>query len=95
MSDKLFHKIDDAQVVLSRGGVYKQVAVFRRFDGKEHGLYAAVSGGYVRLGGGGGTSAPRVSWLDLDMDGALLRTGRFGHPVLDEREAAFMLPKAA
>ncbi len=93
--DRLFHKIDEAQVVLVSRGVYKQAAVFRRFDGKEHGLYAAASGGYVRLHGAGGTSAPRITWLDLDMDGALLRVGQFGRPALDEKGAAFMLPPPA
>lgn len=59
----LFHEIVDAQVILHCKGVYQQVPVFRRQDR----LYAKRGSGFVRLGGHGFTSAPSVSWEDLDL----------------------------
>ncbi len=46
MSDKLFHQVDDMQVILRRkGGVYSQAKVYTRcVDGKQH-LFAGCGGG--------------------------------------------------
>ncbi len=63
MTKLLFHEIPDAQVVLRKSGVYKQVTLFHR-DGR---LYAGANGGFVRLGKNG-TSVPNLV-IDGDMDG--------------------------
>ncbi len=93
MSDKLFHELDETdQVVLFNRGVYRQARLYRRYDGKDHGLYAKYGGGYVRLSGRGGTSVPHITWLDLDIDGALLKSDALGRPALAiPGEASFML----
>ncbi|MEN6527578.1 MAG: hypothetical protein ABFD65_13935 [Candidatus Polarisedimenticolia bacterium] len=85
--DKLFHEIDAASVVLAGKGVYRQAKLYRRYDGAEHQLFARWGGGFIRLQGQSGTSLPHVRWLDLDIDGGALATGRFGAPVLNPREA--------
>lgn len=63
----LFHIIEGAQVVLSCKGTYYQKKVYRRGDR----LFAAWGGGFIRLGpklgAYYGTSAPNVSWEELDM----------------------------
>lgn len=59
----LFHIIDGAQVILHSGGVFHQKKVFHRANR----LYAQWGSGFVRLDGCSGTSAPRVSWEDLDL----------------------------
>ncbi len=59
----LFHEIIDAQVVLHCKGVYRQVPVFRRVNR----LYAKHGNGFIRLDGHNFTSAPGVSWEDLDL----------------------------
>ena len=62
MADK-FHVINDATVVLREKGIYRQVAVFRL--GQR--LFAEYrKGAFTALITGGGTSAPNVSWSDLD-----------------------------
>ena len=64
MTDNLFHIIDDTFVILRSRGVYKQCKVYVRRDR----VYAGFAGGFVRLGGHGFTSAPNVSYEDLDAD---------------------------
>jgi len=59
----LFHIIDGAQVILRSGGVFHQKKVFYRGER----LYAQWGAGFVRLDGSDGTSAPKVSWEDLDL----------------------------
>lgn len=63
MGDNLFHIIEGAQVIVHSGGVFKQNKVFRRGNR----LYAQWGGGFIRLDASGGTSAPKVSWEDLDL----------------------------
>jgi hypothetical protein len=60
---ELFHVIDDANVILRAKGVYKQAKVYHRAGG----LYAAASGGFVRLYAKPGTSNPNLSWDDIDV----------------------------
>ena len=75
----LFHEIIDAQVILHCKGVYQQVPVFRRRDR----LYAKKGAGFVRIGGHGFTSAPTVSWEDLDIPSEILtKEDTTGAPVL-------------
>lgn len=59
----LFHIIDGAQVILRSGGVFHQKKVFYRGER----LYAQWGAGFVRLDANDGTSAPKVSWEDLDI----------------------------
>ena len=71
MSKLLFHEIQDGVVVVRRNGVYKQVPLFHR-NGR---VYAAISGGYVRLGTYG-TSVPN---LEIDaIDGVELKADSLG-----------------
>ncbi len=84
MSDKLFHQVDDMQVILRRkGGVFSQAKVYSRsVDGKRH-LFAGVGGGFVMLLGSGGTSSPNVSWLDLDdPQNRAVKSSPLGRPFL-------------
>ncbi|HRL05097.1 MAG TPA: hypothetical protein PL098_00120 [Brevundimonas diminuta] len=62
MTDKLFHEIPEAQVVLRCKGVYRQAKLFHR-DGH---VYAAWGSGFVRLLSGSGTTVPSVSWHEGD-----------------------------
>lgn len=62
LTTELFHRIDDAQAILRRGKVYKQVALYRR---GAH-VYAPVSGGYVRLLRAGQTADPNIAWDGID-----------------------------
>lgn len=84
MSDKLFHQVDDMQVILRRkNGVFSQAKVYSRLiDGKRH-LFAGLGGGFVMLLGSGGTSSPNVSWLDLDdPQNRAVERGLLGRPFL-------------
>lgn len=65
----LFKQLEGNSAVLSIGGVYKQVPVYER-DGL---LYAALSGGFIRLKMDGSTSHPKARLDHLDFDGALHR----------------------
>jgi hypothetical protein len=65
----LFKQSEGDVAVVVLNGVYKQVPVFIR-DGL---LYAAVSGGFVRLKEDGSTSQPKLRLEHLDFDGDLHR----------------------
>lgn len=58
----LFHEIPDAIAIVRRGGVEKQVNLFHR-NGR---VYAAASGGYVRIGTNGNTAVPNLTVMDID-----------------------------
>lgn len=58
---ELFKLIEDGYVVLRSRGVYRQAKLYRRGED----IYAAHSGGYVKLHGYAGTSAPNIGWADL------------------------------
>lgn len=86
--DKLFHKVDGLQAILSRGGVYKQVDLYRRLIDGEHRLFAKHGGGFISLGaqvgGIGGTSHYGTSWLEIEADdGAVVMKGKLGRPCFD------------
>jgi len=58
----LFHIVEGAQVIVSRRGVYKQVALYQR-DGE---LYAGLNKtSFVRLLGNRGTSQPDTLWEEI------------------------------
>lgn len=61
MPGDLFHVIDDAFVILCSRGVYRQAKLYRRGLS----LYAAFGGGFVKVMGMNGTSAPNVSWREI------------------------------
>lgn len=91
--DKLFHKVEGLQAILVRGGVYKQVDLYRRLIDGEHRLFAKHGGGFISLGamvggigGVGGTSHYGTSWLEIEADdGAVLRVGKLGRPCFDPK----------
>ena len=70
---KLFHIIEDTQVIKRSRGVFSQVPLFRR--GSE--LFAKHGGGFIRLMARGTTSTPNVSWIDMDDHREVVKTG--GH----------------
>ena len=83
-TDQLFHKVDGVQVILLRGGVYKQVDAYRKLIDGEHRLFARFGGGFISLGAMNGTSHPGTSWLDIEADdGAVLYKGKLGRPCFD------------
>ncbi len=60
----LFTEIDDAHVILCRGGVFQQAAVCQRGDR----LYAKVGNGkYIGLRRERGTTDPKVWWDFIDL----------------------------
>lgn len=86
--DKLFHKVEGLQAILVRGGVYKQVDLYRRLIEGEHRLFAKHGGGFISLGAMvgnvGGTSHYGTSWLEIEADdGAVLCKGKLGRPCFD------------
>jgi len=62
---ELFHKIDDAVVILRTRGLFKQTDVYRR--GRD--VFAKVGGGYIRLLAYGGTTIPATQWQDVEGPG--------------------------
>lgn len=86
--DKLFHKVEGLQAVLLRGGVYRQVDLYRKYiaEDDEHRLFAKHGGGFISLGGHGGTSHYGTTWLEIEADdGAVLRKGKLGRPCFDPK----------
>lgn len=62
MSDVLFHRVEGAQIILHKKGVYMQAALYRRGDR----VFARAAGGYIGVSARGGTTLPDVNWLDMD-----------------------------
>jgi len=74
---KLFHTINDAQIILYSKGVFKQVSLFHRGED----LFAKHGSGFIRVMRKGDTSAPSVSWIDMsDHDEIKCDGGRFNAP---------------
>jgi len=67
-----FHIIDDATVILRNRGVYRQAKVYRR--GAD--VYAGWGAGFIRLLAYSATTAPNVSWDDIEADGVTTTKGR-------------------
>jgi hypothetical protein len=72
MSDILFHAIEDAQAIVRKGGVYRQVKVYRRFDknSKRNRLYVTYGSGYAYITRSMsmlGTSVPKLNVDDIDL----------------------------
>lgn len=85
-TDRLFHVVEEMQVILCRKGTYHQAKVYSRQHGVGigHRLYAKVGGGFVQLQGRNGTSEPNVSWIDIEEGPSShgLVKGKFGEPLL-------------
>ena len=75
---KLFHIIDDAQVILRSKGVFRQAPMYRRSEE----LFAKHGSGFIRLMSRGATSAPNVSWIDMDTSDSSVASngGQFNSP---------------
>lgn len=87
MNMERFHIIEDSCVILRSRGVFRQSALYRR--GNQ--LYGSIGGGLVELAARGGTSAPNVTWVDMDTGGLILAKGRFGEPLLADFEPVKLL----
>lgn len=66
--------IEGAYALLHSGGVYRQVELYARGDA----VYAKYGGGFVRLGTGGTTSAPKVKWSVFDVGETAIITEKNG-----------------
>lgn len=73
----LFHIIPDVQCIVRSKGVYQQVPVYRRYDQ----VFIKWKGGYIRLFGSGGTSAPNVSWEEMEHS-ELISFNKMGSPLV-------------
>lgn len=69
----MFAKLEGESAVIMIGGVYKVADLYER-DGK---LFAAASGGFVRLYANGSTSKPNMQIETIAIDEALYKD-RFG-----------------
>jgi len=72
----LFKELEGDVAIVASGGVYKQVPIFTR-NGY---LFAAISGGYVRLKADGSTSKDKLHLVHLETEVPLHkdRLGRLG-----------------
>lgn len=70
-----FTVIEDSIVIARHKAVFKQLKAYRR-DG---GMYANVSGGFVRLREDGGTTHPNITWDEIEIgDKVIQRIDRSG-----------------
>lgn len=66
-----FKLIEGEYVIVSQGGLYKQVPMAER-NGV---LYACVGGGYASLRADGGTSKDKLRFIEMSWTGKLATTG--------------------
>lgn len=66
-----FKKVEGEAAILIENGVYKQVDLYTR----EGYLYAAVSGGFVRLMADGSTTKAKLQLVHMSWAGGLGRDG--------------------
>lgn len=57
----LFHRIEEAQAIIRRKGVYKQVPLYHR-NGK---IYAGYGGGFIQMLRSNNTTHPDTSWEEV------------------------------
>lgn len=74
----MFTEITGAQVLLKQGGVFKPAKLYNMGGA----LFAASSGGYIRLYANGSTSKDKVHFGERHFDGALTQD-RFGRLRVD------------
>jgi len=77
----LFSIVEDATVVLRKGGIYRQAKVYQR-DGQ---LYAQHGGGFITIGQNGrlvGTSVPNINVdaHDFGFEPEISKLGRYYTP---------------
>ena len=83
MSNAFFGILDDEFVLLRQGGVYYQRQLYHRYrEGEGVCLYAAHSGGYVRLSDNGATSKPKLCWSELTLHESKYRVRTGGSVIL-------------
>lgn len=70
-----FHIIEEGACILASKGRYRQAKVFHRGGD----VYAQVGATFVKLGAGGGTSDPHLSWHGVEADGVELN--KFKRPI--------------
>lgn len=72
----LFHEIPDAQVILKRKGVYRQVKLFQRCQR----VYAQYGTGFIGLfqDSEGCTTVPDIRWVDLHSPQVVFVKGHLG-----------------
>lgn len=68
---KYFSQIPEGKAIIRSNGVYRQVDLFCRDDR----VYAKYGAGYVRLLQGGGTTQPRINWLEFDAPNGTVKEG--------------------
>jgi hypothetical protein len=86
----MFKKLEGETAVLHSGGVYRVADLYER-DGR---LFAAVSGGFVRLYENGSTSKPATQIESLQLEGELLKD-RFGRLCVTSAEGRTTISAAA
>lgn len=69
-----FTIIQGASALINSGGVYTQSELYARADG----IYAKKGSGFIRLGIGGATSAPRVKWAEIQNGETAIITEKYG-----------------
>ena len=74
---KRFHIVEDCQAIIRRRGVFQQVDAYHRGEF----VYAKVGTGFVRLLGFPHTTAPDISWVELEDHSAIMGNhGRWPKP---------------
>lgn len=63
-----FHIIEEAIAIICSKDVYKQTKVFR----KGTDIYAAYANGFIKLYNASCTSAPKVSWHEIEGPGIII-----------------------
>lgn len=84
-------RIDNAFAWMRSNGLYRQAELYRRGES----IFAKWGGGYVRLSAHGATSAPKVSWNEIDEgDLAIIDQTITRNPTyLGSRDAAPAVPE--
>lgn len=72
MTTHAFQTIENGEVILISGGVYRLAEIVRR---KEH-VFARYGAGFVRLYYGGATSKSKMRWEDITVETGKDKFGR-------------------
>ena len=71
-----FTIIEEVDVIVVSNGVFRQVKMFSRGEGRERFVYAAHGAGFIRLYQNHTTSTPRVRWEETDLKFKFNKMGR-------------------
>lgn len=77
-----FTIITGATALIHTGGVYRQTNLYARGQS----VYAKYGAGFIKLGIGGATSAPKVRWSEFDPGETAIITEKPGNPPRYEGE---------